>query len=673
MSMVSDQEIAREVEVLLRQPDPTSATTLNGVVQRLEAKLGLDLSHKAGFIRDHISLLLSSHQTQTTSRDHFTLQHYPHQQFPPHFALQNHSHFPSDDLSSRQNPQSYSQSPITAQPPPQVQPQPVVEKTQVFSQNAATLATPEVPKESWNRGGPAGLKKVCRVSPALQVIVGEPALPIGLRLVSQITHCEELWAYIRKNSLQDPSNKRKIICDDALRLVCETDCTDMFKMNKLLAKHITAFEPSKDSSHTKRVQVDTESITESVEPSANPVIISEALAKFLDAGGRETLATEAERHVWEYIKVNHLEDPANPMVVLCDGQLRKLLGCESISVMGIRISFLSEALSLLIVLSRYLQGAWELGHLGFLCLRTVSKAPSESSSLNRNYWQPVELESTGLVAAVKGKSSEPKTPSNMMNGNCCRYKARWAVNEAGLIFKIRVGFIDGGRSGSRHGDQRLGADTSFSGLGIYELLQISSLRSLFAPVGFISAMSFVKLLADYVVIRYCSQASENGLLFVPKGQAQNAQAQMFSDPNMAMDMMKKNLSMIIPQTLTFAWVNFFFSGFVAAKIPFPLTQRFRSMLQNGIDLSTVDVSYVSSRSWYFLNLFGLRGLFSLILGEENAMDDTQRMMQMSGFGFDPSKSLGAEKDGLDIVQHEWALPKFEHRAETVLKKLSAEH
>ncbi|KAE8715603.1 hypothetical protein F3Y22_tig00110163pilonHSYRG00299 [Hibiscus syriacus] len=124
--------------------------------------------------------------------------------------------------------------------------------------------------------------------------------------------------------------------------------------------------------------------------------------------------------------------------------------------------------------------------------------------------------------------------------------------------------------------------------------------------------------------------------------------------------------------------------YTSAKIPFPLTQRFRSMLQNGIDLSTVDVSYVSSRSWYFLNLFGLRGLVSLILGEENATDDTQRMMQMSGFGFDPSKlglpdsyrfvlmcmrSLGAEKDGLDIVQHEWALPKFEHRAEAVLKKL----
>jgi len=33
------------------------------------------------------------------------------------------------------------------------------------------------------------------------------------------------------------------------------------------------------------------------------------------------------------------------------------------------------------------------------------------------------------------------------------------------------------------------------------------------------------------------------------------------------------------------------------------------------------------------------------------------------------QSLGAEKDGLDIIQHEWALPRFEQRAESVLRKL----
>ncbi|KAG4177930.1 hypothetical protein ERO13_A10G009300v2 [Gossypium hirsutum] len=347
--MVSDQEIARGVEILLRQSEPNAVTTLNGVVQQLEAKLGLDLSHKAGFIRDHISLLLRSHPT--TPKDHFTLQQqhtqflsYPHQQFPARFAPQHHHynhhpHFPSHDLSFRQHPQSHSRAPFTAQPPPplvqpqQQQLQAVVTKGQV---NATTVAATEVLKESApvgtkRRGGPGGLNKVCSVSPALQVIVGEPALP-RTEIVKQ------LWAYIRKNSLQDPSNKRKIICDDALRLVFETDCTDMFKMNKLLAKHITAFEPSKESSQTKRAQADAEPKTESVELSDNPVVISEALAKFLDAEGREMQATEAERRVWEYIKLNHLEDPSNSMVVLCDAKLHELLGCESISVMGIHDS-----------------------------------------------------------------------------------------------------------------------------------------------------------------------------------------------------------------------------------------------------------------------------------------------------------------------------------------------
>ena len=64
-------------------------------------------------------------------------------------------------------------------------------------------------------------------------------------LVLQIVR--QLWAYIRKNNLQDPSNKRKIICDDALRVVFETDCTDMFKMNKLLAKHILPLDPSSNA------------------------------------------------------------------------------------------------------------------------------------------------------------------------------------------------------------------------------------------------------------------------------------------------------------------------------------------------------------------------------------------------------------------------------------------
>ena len=116
-------------------------------------------------------------------------------------------------------------------------------------------------KAKRKRGGPGGLNKLCGVSPLLQPIVGHPTLPrtevslvnahilwyiflLLLNLLYLIQIVKQLWIYIRKNNLQDPSNKRKIVCNDELRLVFETDSTDMFKMNKLLAKHIIPLEPT---------------------------------------------------------------------------------------------------------------------------------------------------------------------------------------------------------------------------------------------------------------------------------------------------------------------------------------------------------------------------------------------------------------------------------------------
>ncbi|KAA8523602.1 hypothetical protein F0562_010025 [Nyssa sinensis] len=246
--MVSDQDIAAALESLVREASPN--TTLNDVVQQLESKLGLDLTHKVDFIRAQIHFLLRSEPP-----------HLPQPQPPPQQPQpqpQLHHHPSKDKFSLHQNP-NYQVAPSELPPnfalhrtdefgfrPPQPPP---VTKTEAFVADVATPApsAPAAPAEASKegaqagkkrRGGPGGLNKLCGVSPQLQAIVGQPALP-RTEIVKQ------LWAYIRKNNLQDPSNKRKIICNDELRLVFETDCTDMFKMNKLLAKHIITLEPTK--------------------------------------------------------------------------------------------------------------------------------------------------------------------------------------------------------------------------------------------------------------------------------------------------------------------------------------------------------------------------------------------------------------------------------------------
>ncbi|CAI9759073.1 unnamed protein product [Fraxinus pennsylvanica] len=130
------------------------------------------------------------------------------------------------------------------------------------------------------RGGSGGVNKLCAVSPELQTIVGQPTLP-------RIEIVKQLWAYIRKNNLQDPNNKRKIICNEELRLVFETDCTDIFKMNKLLAKHIIPLEPTKQTvQNSKKPKVDVEYRSQNDDP-VPIVTISEALANFFGIDERE--------------------------------------------------------------------------------------------------------------------------------------------------------------------------------------------------------------------------------------------------------------------------------------------------------------------------------------------------------------------------------------------------
>jgi len=139
------------------------------------------------------------------------------------------------------------------------------------------------------------------------------------------------------------------------------------------------------------------------------------------------------------------------------------------------------------------------------------------------------------------------------------------------------------------------------------------------------------------------------------------------DPNNMVDMMKGNTMMIVPQLFIMAGVNYFFSGFVLVKLPFPLTVAFKGMLQRGVEVTTLDMSYVSSLSWYFLILFGLRGLTSIFLGETNLVDDAALMQQQMTMGMGAGgpqeiyKVYQSEKENLELVRHEWDVENVEAR------------
>ncbi len=49
---------------------------------------------------------------------------------------------------------------------------------------------------------------------------------------------KRIWAYIRDNDLQDPSDKRMIRCDAAMRAVFKQDKVHMFTMNKILSQNM---------------------------------------------------------------------------------------------------------------------------------------------------------------------------------------------------------------------------------------------------------------------------------------------------------------------------------------------------------------------------------------------------------------------------------------------------
>lgn len=75
--------------------------------------------------------------------------------------------------------------------------------------------------------------KPMKLSEDLEAVVGKGPMPR-----SEVV--KQLWAYIKKNGLQDQKNKRNINADDKLKVVFGGKSqVSMFEMTSLVSKHLS--------------------------------------------------------------------------------------------------------------------------------------------------------------------------------------------------------------------------------------------------------------------------------------------------------------------------------------------------------------------------------------------------------------------------------------------------
>ena len=130
------------------------------------------------------------------------------------------------------------------------------------------------------------------------------------------------------------------------------------------------------------------------------------------------------------------------------------------------------------------------------------------------------------------------------------------------------------------------------------------------------------------------------------------------NPMAMMDGMMGNMAFMVQNMIMMQGISHFFKGYVLVKIPFPLTQGFKGMFQRGLELQTLHTSYVSSVSWYFLVMFGLRGFFRLVIGDPTQEQQESMVLQsqlgthnapVSAQQFDAPKVLKQEADNLEML------------------------
>ena len=96
---------------------------------------------------------------------------------------------------------------------------------------AKKIAPKKAGKPAVKRTPNAGFMKAMTPSAMLAAVVGAMPLP-------RTEVVKKIWEYIKKNKLQDASNKRMINADEKLREIFGKSQVSMFEMTKIINQHL---------------------------------------------------------------------------------------------------------------------------------------------------------------------------------------------------------------------------------------------------------------------------------------------------------------------------------------------------------------------------------------------------------------------------------------------------
>ncbi|CAN0864256.1 Upstream activation factor subunit spp27 [Linum grandiflorum] len=327
--MVSDSELIERLREFLKTSDlETTTTTI--VRRKLEDDFGVDLSDKKAFIREQVDLFLQSQLEDVAEGggdggdeggDEAEEEQEEEEADEEEEEVEEEEEEEGARRSSRRKPRAKGRS--------------------------------KKPAEEGKKrgGGGGGFTKICGLSPQLQEFVGAPEM-------ARTEVVKKIWCYIREKELQDPSNRRNILCDEPLRALFHVDSINMFQMNKALAKHIwpldsddvlpaktapkkpkfydmiTFSEPDDSGRKEKKQKGGTSGFMA-------PLQLSEPLVKFLGTGESALSRAEVVKRMWDYIKQNNLQDPSDKRQVICDEKLKELFDLDTFT--GFTVSKLLTA------------------------------------------------------------------------------------------------------------------------------------------------------------------------------------------------------------------------------------------------------------------------------------------------------------------------------------------